>query len=67
MAKKKKKEEEKKPEVHKDLEGFDVNVDSFGEIKSNYDIDKINKFLDDNVEDKKLKHKPERKKDSGEE
>lgn len=50
MSKKKK----QKPRVHKDLEGFDIKIDKFGEIKGNLDIDKINKFLDKNVEDKKL-------------
>ncbi|MEM6641870.1 MAG: hypothetical protein AAF616_02730 [Bacteroidota bacterium] len=48
----------KKPEkakVHKDLDGLELNVDSFGEIKSNMSVDAINKFLNKNVEDKKLK------------
>lgn len=44
-----------KAKVHKDLEGLDLRVDSFGEIKSNMPIDKLNKFLNKNVEDKKLK------------
>lgn len=44
-----------KATVHKDLEGMELNVDSFGEISSNTSIDKINKFLNKNVEDKKLK------------
>lgn len=44
-----------KAKVHKDLEGLDLSVDSFGEIKSNMPIDKLNKFLNKNVEDKKLK------------
>lgn len=44
-----------KPSVHKDLEGLDLSVDSFGEIQSNMSVDKINKFLNKNVEDKKLK------------
>jgi hypothetical protein len=43
-----------KPKVHKDLQGFDVSIDAFGEIKSNMDIEKINEFLDKNVDDKKL-------------
>lgn len=43
------------PKVHKDLEGFDIKIDKFGEIKGNIEIDKINKFLDKNLEDKKLK------------
>jgi len=43
-----------KPKVHKDLQGFDVSIDSFGEIRSNMDIEKINDFLNKNVDDKKL-------------
>lgn len=53
MAKKSKKEET--PKVHKDLEGFKMNINSFGEISSSFAIDKINEFLNKNVEDKKLK------------
>lgn len=53
MAKKSKKEEN--PKVHKDLEGFKMNINSFGEISSSFPIDKINEFLNKNVEDKKLK------------
>lgn len=44
----------KKPRVHKDLEGFEVSIDQFGELKSNMDIEKLNAFLDKNVDDKKL-------------
>ena len=60
MAKKKEtkenKQEEKsqKPKVNPELEGFDIEIDPFGEIKSNYKIEKINEFLNRNVEDKKL-------------
>ena len=43
-----------KPKVHKDLQGFDISIDSFGEIKSNMNIEKINEFLNENVDDKKL-------------
>jgi hypothetical protein len=53
MAKKSKKEEN--PKVHKDLDGFKMNINSFGEISSSFPIDKINEFLNRNVEDKKLK------------
>jgi hypothetical protein len=52
MAKEKK---EEKPRVHKDLEGFDIKINSFGEIQMSYDVEKINQFLNKNVEDKKLK------------
>lgn len=45
----------KKPKVAKDLEGFEIKIDTFGEIKSNLQIDKINEFLNKNVDDKKLR------------
>lgn len=51
MAKKKKKEEE--PRVHDELKGFKMEINSFGEISSSFPIDKINEFLNKNVEDKK--------------
>ena len=44
-----------KARVHKDLDGLELSVDSFGEISSNMPIDRLNKFLNKNVEDKKLK------------
>lgn len=53
MAKKKPKPA-RKPRVHKNLSGLEVSIDPFGEIKSTMDIEKINTFLNENVEDKKL-------------
>ena len=50
----KKDEEQKLPKVHKDLEGLDINVNTLGEVNTNFSIDKINEFLNKNVEDKKL-------------
>jgi hypothetical protein len=44
-----------KPRVHKDLDGFDIKINSFGEITSTIDIDKINQFLNKHVDDKKLR------------
>ena len=49
MSKKKKAKDDEK------LEGFDIKVNEFGEITSNLPIDALNKFLDENLEDKKLK------------
>jgi hypothetical protein len=43
------------PKVNPELKGFDIKIDSFGEIKSTYDIDKINEFLNKHVDDKKLR------------
>lgn len=53
MTKKKKKEED--PRVHEELKGFKMEINSFGEISSTFSIDKINEFLNNNVEDKKFK------------
>lgn len=52
---KKKEVNEEKPRVHKDLDGFNIKINTFGEIQMSYDIERINQFLNDNVEDKKLK------------
>ncbi len=52
---KKKITKDSKPKVNKALEGFDIQVNSFGEIITNYDINKINDFLNKNVDDKKLR------------
>jgi len=55
----KKKPKKGKPEVHEELKGFDIKINEFGEIISNFPIEKLNEFLDENVEDKKLKEKKE--------
>jgi len=52
---KKKNTEQKKPKVHSDLDGFDIKINSFGEITSTHSIEDLNKFLNKNVVDKKLK------------
>lgn len=56
MAKKSDKPSKKqgKPRVHKELSGFEVTIDQFGELKSNMPIEKLNEFLNENVDDKKL-------------
>jgi len=51
-----------KPKVHPELDGFNIEIDSFGELKSNLDIDDLNKFLNKTVEDKKLKERKDYKK-----
>lgn len=43
------------PKVNPELAGFNVGINQFGEITTSYDIDKLNLFLDRNVEDKKFK------------
>ena len=48
-----------KPEVNLALQGFDIRIDEFGEIISNFEVERINSFLDENMEDKKLPDKKE--------
>lgn len=50
---------EDNPRVHKDLNGFNISINSFGEITSTIDIDKINQFLNKHVDDKKLRSRDE--------
>jgi hypothetical protein len=57
MAKDKKIKPKTLPKVHKDLAGFDIEIDTFGEIKTSFDIDKINEFLNKEMKDKKFKIK----------
>lgn len=54
MAKKKKKN---KSEAAEELEGFDIKINEFGEIISSKQVDELNEFLNENVEDKKLKNR----------
>ena len=54
-------DKKKQARVHKDLEGFEIHIDGFGELKSNIPIKKINEFLNKNVEDKKLKERKDYK------
>ena len=53
----KKKPVKGKPVVHEDLKGLEIRINEFGEIISNTPVDKINKFLDKHVEDKKFKER----------
>jgi len=50
---KKKKEEEEQEEK---LEGFNIEINEFGEIITNTPVEKLNEFLNKNLEDKKLKN-----------
>ena len=58
MTRKKDKKPIKKEvtEENKNLPGFDIRINSFGEVQSTYDIDEVNAFLNKNLEDNKLKN-----------
>ena len=59
MTKKKAKKipKNKLKEENKNLPGFDIRINSFGEVQSTYNIDEVNEFLNKNLADKKLKNK----------
>lgn len=42
------------PESHDELLGFDIKINEFGQIKSTLPVDRLNRFLDKNLEDKKI-------------
>lgn len=43
-----------RPSFHESLKGFDIKVNTFGEMESTFEIDKLNAFLNREVPDKKL-------------
>lgn len=47
-------DKKKKANVNEELKNLEIKLNQFGEIEINIDIDKINTFLNENVEDKKL-------------
>lgn len=54
------KPKKKKPAVHEELKGFEIQINEFGEIISNLEVDRINEFLNKNVADKKLREQQEK-------
>jgi len=56
MAKKQKGE---KAADNESLQGFDIQVNEFGEIVTNIKLEHLNAFLDEHVEDKKFKDRPD--------
>jgi hypothetical protein len=62
----KEKRQKGKPEVHNELKGFDIKINEFGEITSNMDVEELNEFLDENVEDKKLQEREDNQADENE-
>ena len=47
------------PTVHDQLDGFDIKINTLGQMQTSYDIDKINAFLNENLEDKKMQDRQE--------
>lgn len=40
------------PDVHKELEGLDININEFGQISSTVSIERINDFLNQKLREK---------------
>jgi len=59
MKKKGKTEKSDKPKVHDELTGFKININKFGELESTIQVDKLNEFLNENVEDKRIQSNSE--------
>ena len=56
-----------RPSFHENLKGFDIKVNTFGEMESTFEIDRINEFLNKEVHDKKLDPSSPKKAKKGEE
>ncbi|HSZ72692.1 MAG TPA: hypothetical protein VK750_08440 [Cytophagaceae bacterium] len=56
---KKKTSDKGKAKINPELDGLSVNINSLGEVVTSYDIDKLNEFLNENVDDKKLRDRKE--------
>ena len=48
-----------KPVVHEELDGFNIKINEFGEMETTVPIDRLNSFLNEKVEDKKLGNQEE--------
>lgn len=46
-----------RPSFHERLSGFDIRINPFGELESTLNVDQLNTFLNDEVEDKKIGRK----------
>lgn len=44
-----------KPIVHDELSGFNIKINEFGEMETTIPVDKLNSFLNEKVDDKKLR------------
>jgi len=59
----KKKKDKEDPSVHKNLNGFTIRINEFGELITNKEVDEVNAFLNENVDDKKLRDRDQKDED----
>ena len=55
MTSHKKQKKQSKMSLNPQLESFEIKVNQFGEIVTTYDLNRLNQFLDTQVEDKKFR------------
>jgi len=41
--------------LHPQLDAFEIQVNQFGEVVTTYDLNRLNQFLDNQVDDKKFR------------
>lgn len=54
---KKNKNKNADPKIHKELKGFNIHIDEFGQVKTTMTQEEMNSFLNEKVEDKKFSTK----------
>ena len=54
---KKNKNKNEDPKIHKELKGFNIHIDEFGQVKTTMTQEEMNSFLNEKVEDKKFSTK----------
>jgi hypothetical protein len=52
---KNKKTKKQKMSLHPQLDSFEIKINQFGEVVATYDLNRLNQFLDTQVEDKKFR------------
>lgn len=61
-----KKDQQQQPESQQDLKGFSIRINEFGEVETTMGIDRVNAFLNENVDDKKFRDKKSNDEDKSE-
>lgn len=55
-----KKNQQQQAESDQNLQGFSIRINEFGQVETTMGIDRVNAFLNENVDDKKFRDKKEK-------
>lgn len=61
-----KRNQQQQPDDEQDMKQFSIRINEFGQIETTVNIDKLNAFLNENVDDKKFRDKEDKDKDASE-